>query len=101
MGRPVRWIEATSSPDSKGSSSVFDRESLWGPSQRAFLRLAKFGQVELVGALGVLFARVWRVQPVRETPWENEVIVRDRVQAMIKDDGVDLLVKMLHLVSGE
>ena len=67
--------------DSKGSSGVFNRKSLWDSFCWVFLPGAdgkracpgkEFVQVELVGAWSALSAGEWRVEPVRETPEERE-----------------------------
>lgn len=94
--RPSRWIETTPRNDKE--------ETLFIPPHGAFLPWAdgdrvcpgkKFAQVELVGALSALFAGGWRVEPVCEEGESGEA-ARERVEDVIKDSGMVLLVEMLH-----
>ena len=103
--RPARWIQASGTDTPTTGSTIFDRETVWSPPRGSFLPWAegdracpgkKFAHVELVGALTALFGSGWRIEPVKEGETESIQDARKRVQSMINDSGMTLLIEMLH-----
>ncbi|CAG8953811.1 hypothetical protein HYFRA_00006703 [Hymenoscyphus fraxineus] len=99
--RPERWIESTNK--ASVGASIFDDESLYTPHKGAFMPWSegdracpgkKFAQVELTGAVSVLFEN-YRVEPIPEAG-ESMENARERTKEMIQDSGMVLLIEMLH-----
>ena len=96
--RPSRWIIPSPSDD-----PVCDRESLFTPPKGAYLPWSdgargcpgkKFAQVEFVAAMAALF-RDYKVEPVPERG-ESMEMARKRVNDVVNDSGMVLLLQILH-----
>ncbi|CAG8981152.1 hypothetical protein HYALB_00005867 [Hymenoscyphus albidus] len=99
--RPERWIETTDT--ASAGDSIFADEFLYTPHKGAFMPWSegdracpgkKFAQVELTGAVSVLFEN-YRVEPIPEAG-ESMENARERTKQMIEDSGMVLLIEMLH-----
>lgn len=99
--RPSRWILSSSIPGPE--ANPFDRESFHAPPEGSYVPFSegarscpgrKFAQVEHVAVMATLF-REHRVQPVLQ-PGEYMEQALKRIMKVVDDNGMVLLMQMLH-----